>query len=240
MVSTTCGNSVRPAWVATQLHNNRHIKTCHQVCSSFTFTFATSDVGMKALGVDHPLSGPLFQSYTHKSPASITTHEDSMCIIEAEFAFSMKYDLPPKATDYSREEVCNAIAAIHPAIEIVNTRCIDGFTAGANWTVADFTANEAFIIGEAVVDWRQFDLANHVIYVEINGAPKEKGVGAAVLGHPINVLHWLVNHLSARNITLKATDFVSTGITTPIITGLKGDSVEADFGSLGLVEVEIQ
>ena len=201
---------------------------------------ATSDVGMQSLGIDHPLAGPLFQCYTHSSPAKLKTFSDSMCLIEAEFAFSIKHDLPPKAEDYTPAEVGTAIDAIHPAIEVVNTRCIEDFNVGANWVVADGTANDAFIYGKGIVNWQQFDLSSHLVEVDINGAFKGSGSGAAVLGGPINVLHWLVNHLRQRDITLKAGAFVSTGVTTPLITALKGDLIEANFGALGSIELEIK
>ncbi len=201
---------------------------------------ATSDIGMQALGIDHPISGPLFDNHNHPSPAAIHTADDCMCIIEAEFAISLKHDLPPRERLYTMEEADNAIAAIHPAIEVVNTRCIDGFSVGVHWVVADGAANQAFIYGDGFENWRQLVLPAHPVFVEINGAPKGSGSGAAVLGNPLKVFHWAINHLSARNITVKAGQYISTGITTPVITALTGDVIEADFGILGTVELEIQ
>ena len=42
--------------------------------------------------------------------------------IEAEIAYSFARDLPPEDAPYSREAVLDAIASMHPAIEVVDTR----------------------------------------------------------------------------------------------------------------------
>src|ERR1700734_530840 len=45
--------------------------------------------------------------------------------LEAEIAFLMGKDLPPRETPYTRDEVIAAIASCHPAIEILESGLVD-------------------------------------------------------------------------------------------------------------------
>src|SRR5271154_4425692 len=45
--------------------------------------------------------------------------------LEAEIAFYMGEDLPPREKPYSREEVIAAIASCHPAIEVLDSALLD-------------------------------------------------------------------------------------------------------------------
>ncbi|MBI1893372.1 MAG: hypothetical protein HYS14_04600 [Candidatus Rokubacteria bacterium] len=63
------------------------------------------------------------------------------------------------------------------------------------------------------------------------------GRGEAVLGHPLNALAWLANELPKWGRSLKAGEFVTTGTCTDIYVAKAGDNIQADFGTLGSVEV---
>ena len=71
------------------------------------------------------------------------------------------------------------------------------------------------------------------------GAPVAggKGSGAAVLGHPLNALEWLVNKLASHGRGLKAGEYITTGVTTDTYMASAGDLVRADFGPVGAVEL---
>jgi 2-keto-4-pentenoate hydratase len=124
-----------------------------------------------------------------------------------------------------------------PAIEIVDTRFEKGFDVGGLWVVADGSANLAFVHGPAIEGWRELSLPEQQVRVLVNGTQMTSGSGAAVLGDPINVLTWLVDHLHGRGIALKAGDWVSTGLLTEVISIRSGDGYVADFESLGQVKI---
>ena len=50
--------------------------------------------------------------------------------VEAEIAFLMGKDLPPRATPYSRAELVDAIASCHPAIELLESGLLDPDSVG--------------------------------------------------------------------------------------------------------------
>ena len=78
-------------------------------------------------------------------------------ILEAEIAFLVGEDLPPRAAPYTREEVLAAMASCHPAIEVLET----GFTVHTAVTkltgAADLQFNGAFVYGAAIPNWQSID-----------------------------------------------------------------------------------
>jgi 2-keto-4-pentenoate hydratase len=158
-----------------------------------------------------------------------------MRVAEAEFAFRMGRDLPPSATPYSVPDVLDAVASLHPAIEIPDSRYDDYTLVGAPQLIADNACAHYFVLGRAApADWRAFDLAAHQVVAHV-GSHVREGVGANVLGDPRLALAWLVNELSGTGITLRAGEVVTTGtcIVPPPIDA--GDRIEMDFGVLGRV-----
>jgi 2-keto-4-pentenoate hydratase len=63
------------------------------------------------------------------------------------------------------------------------------------------------------------------------------GSGAAVLGHPLNVMAWLADELPRFGIRLQRGDVVTTGVATDVFEADAGDSCVADFGPFGTVAV---
>jgi 2-keto-4-pentenoate hydratase len=198
---------------------------------------ATGKAGMQALGVTKPVAGPIFTSGVHGSPARITAPDAAAFIVEAEFAFRMGRDLLPNEGAYRRDEILDSVAGLFPAIEIVDTRFEKGFAVGGPWVVADGSANLAFVHGPSVGGWRELSLSEQRVRVLVNGKQVAHGSGAAVLGCPVNVLEWLIDHLHRRGIALKAGDWVSTGLLTEVISIRPGDECVADFGSVGQVRI---
>src|SRR5690606_6700324 len=120
-------------------------------------------------------AGRIFGSLAFESPATLRGSQFHMRGMEGEFAFRLGSDLPPRAQPYSREEVAAAVAAVHPTIEIVNTRYDDWLKVGAPSLVADNGAHGAFVLGPGTSDWRGLDLPNHPVTMSVDG--KEVGAG---------------------------------------------------------------
>lgn len=190
------------------------------------------------LGVDGPFSGRIFAPYLSDSPAELSAGAFHMRGIEGEFAFRLGEDLPPRETDYTAEDVANAVAAVHPAIEIVDSRYEDWLAVGAPSVAADNAANGALVIGPETTAWRAFDLPNHSVEVAVDGDVVGAGTGARALGSPLTALTWLANQRSRRGDGLKAGQVVTTGTCTGIHFVDAGARIEADFGDLGAVSIK--
>ncbi|MBF0280514.1 MAG: fumarylacetoacetate hydrolase family protein [SAR324 cluster bacterium] len=198
----------------------------------------TNKLAQELLKVKSPFYGFLYSSWVHPSPAHLNHRDFSMRCIEAEFSFAMARDLPPRGTEYSKDEVASAVAAILPAIEIVDTRYTEWTKVGAAALIADNAANGAWVQGpHSTTDWKKLDLASHSVKLIVNGETKLWGSGAEVLGNPLNSLVWLANELREKGMGLKAGNRITTGVCTDVYFAEPGDHIVADFGEIGQAEL---
>src|SRR5215831_19473791 len=190
---------------------------------------ATSKAGQAHIAVDGPLAGRLLAER----------------VAEAEFAFRMAVDVPPRGTRYTVDDVLARVATLHPAIEIPDSRYVDFTIVGAAQLIADNACAHDFVLGPAAPDvWRATDLAAHRVVgcvrrAGLSGAPalEREGIGANVLGDPRIALAWLVNELSHIGVTLRAGQVVTTGTCLVPLPIAPGNRVTCDFGVLGSVGV---
>lgn len=196
----------------------------------------TNAIAQRQLSVDGPFYGNLISAFCFASPARLEASQFFMRVVEAEFGFRMACDLSP--APHSREEIVAAIESVIPSIEIVDSRFNDWLTIGALSLIADNACNAAWVQGPLLTDWQQLDLAGQAVQVTVNGQLVRTGNGAAVLGHPLNAVEWLVGALSQQGIGLKAGQYITTGVTTEVYMGQAGDRVAADFGAVGKAEME--
>jgi 2-keto-4-pentenoate hydratase len=199
---------------------------------------ATSAAGQRHIGVDGPLAGRLLAEMVHADGATLPFGANRMRVAEAEFAFRMARDLPPRPAPYPVEEVLGAVATLHPAIEIPDSRFADFATAGAAQLIADNACAHQVVLGPAAPPvWRELDLAAHRVTGRVAGRLEREGLGANVLGDPRVALTWLANELSRHGVTLAAGQVVITGTClVPLEVG-PGDAVAADHGVLGRVSM---
>lgn len=201
---------------------------------------ATSAAGQQHIGVDGPLAGRLLAERAFRSGDIVPFGRNHMRVAEAEFAFRMGRDCPPRDAEYSAQDVLDAVAALHPAIEIPDSRYDDFATVGAAQLVADNACAHYFVLGHAAPEsWRHIDLAAHRVAGSVTGRGSREGCGANVLGDPRLALAWLVNELSSLGITLRAGEVVTTGTCLAPLDIAPGDHVVMDFASLGRVDARL-
>lgn len=202
----------------------------------------TNVTAQRQLNVDGPFYGRMMSAFCFDSPARIDPEKFFMRVVEAEFAFLMARGLPPRSAPYSVEETADAVAAVLPGIEIVDSRFDDWTAIGAKSLIADNACHAAWVKGKLTAHWREIDLAEQKVGLTVTGAAGEpklqrEGSGRAVLGHPLNALAWLANQLSAHGRGLEAGQYVTTGVTMEVYMGQRGDRIHANFGRLGVVEL---
>ena len=189
-------------------------------------------------GFDEPVSGRLFTGHVHAAPADLpaglfTTFRNC----ETEFALRLGRNLPPRPEPYGRDEVMAAIATLHPAVEVGDTRYRDRAAMGGIGVCADNSGGTELVMADGIADWRGLDLPALTVALEVDGELRAEGSGRAVMGDPIEALVWLANHLSERNIGLQAGEIVTTGSCTGITKVEAGARVRADFGKLGKIAI---
>ena len=196
---------------------------------------ATSVEGQRHIAVNGPLAGRLYTDRVLRDGASVTLDNNLMRVAEIEFAFRFARTLPPNDSDYSVDQVLDAVACVHPSIEVPDSRYNDFVRAGEAQLIADNACANVFVLGPRADDWQDFDYVSQAVAVRLNGEIVESGFGRNVLGDPRVALTWLVNELSALGIACEAGQVVTTGTCRVPVTVKPGDVVEADFGALGKV-----
>jgi 2-keto-4-pentenoate hydratase len=201
---------------------------------------ATSKAGQKHIGVDGPLAGRLLEKRVFDSGATVSLSNNIMNVAEAEFAFRMARDLPPREAPYSIDEVIAAVDTMHPAIEIPDSRYENFVVAGAAQLIADNACASYFVLGPVIAtDWRRHDLANHPVTMNVNGRRAREGKGFNVLGDPRIALTWIANELSLTGDMLRTGHVVTTGTCIVPAEITEGDSIIADFGSFGCAKAQM-
>lgn len=198
---------------------------------------ATAEKVQQVYGVNEPFCGPFYEDNTFSTPAMPSASQFGHHCIESEFAFRFGKDMPPRDTPYSREEILDAAVSVMPAFELISPRFDTLLQDRVALAAADCGLNGGFVLGEEHADWRSLDYETHAVTLTIDGQVVAEGTGANVLGHPFNVLDWLLGHLGSRGITLRKGEIVSTGTCTGFLYIEPGQHAVADFGTLGRIEV---
>jgi 2-keto-4-pentenoate hydratase len=198
---------------------------------------ATSEAGQRHINVAGPLAGRILAETVLPDGGMAPMAGNEMRVAEPEFAFRMGKDLPPRATPFSVAEVLDAVATLHPAIEIPDSRFGDFVSAGEAQLIADNACAHLFVLGQATTaDWRARDLIEERPRITMRGQ-HYVGHGKNVLGDPRAALAWLANELRSLGLTLRAGEVVTTGTCHPPLPIASGDRMDADFGVLGKVSV---
>jgi 2-keto-4-pentenoate hydratase len=203
---------------------------------------ATSANGQAHINVSGPLAGRLLSGQVFESGANVPSAGNRMRVAEPEFAFAMAQDLPPKAAPYTQQQVMAAVASLHPAIEVPDSRLAPFTAAGEAQLLADNACARHFVLGPAAPDvWRDLDLSTYPVHARVQHGSQLKytreGTGGNVLGDPRIALTWLANQLSGLGITLQKGHVVTTGTCMVPLELQPGDSASADYGPLGRVEM---
>jgi 2-keto-4-pentenoate hydratase len=202
----------------------------------------TSAEMRRFVGVDTPMAGVMLESTLHRSPARVRAADYVRLIVEFEVAVQIAEDLPAADKPFSRERVAQAVGAVMPALELADDRNADykDLVKHPLELIADNCWNEGAVLGTPIADWKGIDLAAVRGVASINGNKVGDGRGADAMGHPLDAVAWLADHLASIGRGLLRGDVVITGsiVTSKNVTN--GDSVLFALEELGEVELRIE
>lgn len=135
--------------------------------------------------------------------------------------------------------MADAIATVHPAIELVTSRLQDWTRQPMFDLIADNGTDGALVFGEGVREWRGIDLVGLVAQLQVDGRKVRSGVGENALGNPLAAMTWLANHRSRAGDGLQAGQIHNTGSVTAMYFSAGGEHALADFGPLGRAELTL-
>ena len=187
-------------------------------------------------GHDGPILGRLFASRLYESPASVPHRFDGYNV-ECEYAFRFDADAPARPQPYTRDDLERSIV-LHAGIEIASSR-FDKQAVARKFTTYDAIADNgtggAYVIGPAIAQFRDVDLATLPIEARIDGGELIHQYTGEYRRDPVDILVETVNAVRERGSGFRAGDVVSTGSLT-LPTALRaGQTCVVRFGNLATV-----
>ena len=175
------------------------------------------------MGIDRPIVGFLTTSMRLDENASLNQLIHRRC--EPEIAFRLGEVLD---REVSLEETARLVDASAPAIEVIDSRYED-----FRFLLPDVLADNASAAGFVVGDRQYHDLGvlpGAACRFFVDADLVQQGQGMAVLGHPLNSLVYLSQHLVERGDRLPAGSLVLSGSITEAVVLKKGSThrVEVD------------
>jgi 2-keto-4-pentenoate hydratase len=195
-----------------------------------------------AMGLeDTPIFAPLPKAWIARSGVVLSKASRRYRGLEAEIAFLMGEDLPPREKPYSREEVLAAVASCHPVIEELESGLADPSLAELKLSKdADLQMHGALVYGAPFAGWRDCDFSKERVTMSVDGVVRSEKVGSNTSGDLLRLLPWMANEASKWTSGLQAGQWITTGNWTGKINALAGADVDVLFEHAGRVELRFE
>ena len=152
---------------------------------------------------------PIFKDLIYQSGISIPSSKIPLRGIEAEIAFRFLRDLPPRATDYTRAEVEDAIEGF-AAIELLNSRYAEPAKRSQLEKLADCITQGGIVCAKPLATWRSVDFSKLEVVLTVDGKEIARRTGSHPSGDPVPPAVALANALR-KTTGVKAGQIMTTG-----------------------------
>lgn len=225
--------AIQKAWVDRKISEGRRL-TGYKIG-------LTSRAMQMAMHIDTPDFGVLLNDMAYSSGDAIRADDFTDPRIEAEFAFVLKQ--PLGGEDVTVDQVMAATDYVVPALELIAARSyrIDpdtGYTRNVFDTIADNAANAGYVLGDNGIDPASIDLPWAGAMLYLNGEVEETGLAGGVMGHPAHAICWVCKRFAPYGIDLEPEQVILAGSFTRPVAVTPGDTILADYGALGTIEVD--
>jgi 2-oxo-3-hexenedioate decarboxylase len=190
----------------------------------------TSRAKMVQMGVHDMIWGRLTDAMAEADGAPVSLRRFVHPRVEPELAFLLA---KPLTSNVSMPEALDAVAAIAPALEIIDSR-FDDFKFTLGDVVADNASSSGYVIGPWCDPCRDF--SNLGMVMSINGAARQVGSTAGILGHPLRSLVAAARLSAAAGEPLQAGWIVMAGGATAAEALQPGQHVLLEMQGLGRAE----
>ncbi len=193
----------------------------------------TSKAMQRSSEIDEPDYGHLMDNMI-VADGAIVQHAD-YCIprVELELAFVLGQSLSGPGVGLL--EVLRATEYVVPSMEIIDARVENPRKIFD--TISDNGAAAGIIMGGHPIGPHDIDLRWVPGALYRNTEIEETGVAIGVLGHPAMGIAWLANKLGEHDASLEPGHVVLSGSFVRPVWARPGDTLRADFGDLGVVNV---
>jgi 2-keto-4-pentenoate hydratase len=189
------------------------------------------------LGLSGPAAGFMATGNILRSGAAVRFADFVRPGVECELAVRLARDLPPGPC--TADEAAGAVGDLMAGIELVENRYGELLELGVPTLIADQVYHAAAVLGEpGAQDWRSLDIGTLRGRLVVDGHVRDEGVGADLMGDPMNCLAWLAgSSVAAAFGGLKAGQVVMLGSVTPPVWLTGPASVTVEFAALPPVQV---
>jgi 2-keto-4-pentenoate hydratase len=199
----------------------------------------------KAFGVSQPVRGTLLSKMLLKSGSVVPADFGAASFSEGDLILKVGSEEVNFAK--TQEEALRSMEAVIPFIELPDMVFAKGVKLTGPAIVAINVGARYGVLGtpipvKATPEWID-RLKNFALQVyDEKGAMVAEGTGAALLGHPLNVVLWIKDSLAAEGKKLKKGDLLSLGTVTRMMPAKPGTTVKARYIGLdpaGPVEISV-
>jgi 2-keto-4-pentenoate hydratase len=185
-----------------------------------------------------PLFAPMPAAWIAPSGSTFSGERFRYRGLEAEIAFLVGDDLPPRAPGqppYTRDEVLAAMASCHPAIEVLESAFTDPTQASRFSSLADLQMHGGFVYGQPFANWRQADFSTEHVQLSVDSVLRVERTGSNTSGDLLKLLPWLANEGAARTGGLRSGQWITTGSWTGNTLATALSTAEVEFSTAGRV-----
>lgn len=222
------GYAIQKQWVGKKITNGRRVV-------GYKIGY-TSRAMQKALNISEPDYGVLLDDMIFSDGSEIEAAQFCDPRVEVELAFILKDRL--EGENVTIFDVLNATDYVVPALEIIAARSHrvhpeTGYTRKVFDTIADNAGNAGIIMGGRPIKPLDMDLRWCGSLFYLNGVLEETGLAAGVLNHPANGICWVAKRFAPHGVALEPGQIILSGSFTAPAVVKAGDTIHADYGSLG-------
>jgi 2-keto-4-pentenoate hydratase len=185
-----------------------------------------------------PECAPLPASGLFSTGATLVGPQWRLRGIEVEVAVRLRRDIVAAPVEPDEALLRDAIEAVLPAIEVVESRLADWRASAQLAQLADLQSHGALVLGTpSTLPVAELDLRAVQAYLAFDGQPVASTRGANPGGDIWRLLGWLARHCAQRGQPLRAGQVVTTGSCSGLLFAPEGAHVQAQLEGIGVVEL---
>lgn len=196
----------------------------------------TNEAAQKRFGVTHPLAGPIYEATVRgRSGDKLPAKFAAVPVVEADLIVRVK-DAGINTAGEDHVAILRHIDQVIPFLEMPDLALADmGKMNGPNLLAIGVGARLG-VLGEPIEPQATPDFAAKLGTMVVRFANDQKELatapGSALLGHPLNVIPWLVKDLAARGMALQPGDLISLGGFSPALPAEAGRTYTTTYTGL--------
>ncbi|WP_431282976.1 2-keto-4-pentenoate hydratase [Humitalea sp. 24SJ18S-53] len=186
----------------------------------------TNPAAQRHFGVPHPLRGAIYHATIRaRSGDEIPARFGSMPVVESDLLVRVRDDAINEAGS-DPVAILRHLDQVIPFIELPDLAFAPGVPLDAAALIAINVGARLGVVGDAMPAEATTDFAGRLASMSVvlsqDGNERARAPGTVLMGHPLNVIPWLVQDLARVGRRLRAGEYISLGGFSPQIPSAAG------------------